>query len=153
MRLFLAHAKDVPDAQLDTLKATVQKQLPNDTVVLGRDDFKDRSVALGSWNAWVKEVATGRNFSTGGPLFDAIIVVSADEHVGRATAEIVKLAKNAGRQVLWTPDGTKFEPVAGVFVSIKDFKKGSVLELGFKEVPLPEGHSYSHKYSDDEIPF
>lgn len=99
-RIFVAHDRGVPDAQLDAWKVQLQ-QLIGDSVevVLGRDDFQQRAQQVGGWEAWARSVVHGldSNFE---PLFTGI-VRPGPMILGKATAEIIQAALGAGLPVVW----------------------------------------------------
>jgi hypothetical protein len=129
LRVFVAHRKD--DAlDLGALKAEIQQALDAEAkgrrtvkVTLGREDYLARSSSLGSWAAWIRDVATGLDYVTREPRFHAYVV--PDERIGKATAEIIGAALNLRKPVLrWLGDGA-FRPISLVQkVAPRDFKSG-----------------------------
>lgn len=110
MRYFLAHPKDwsddVIDAAVRDLKTALEAGGKTDVeVVAGRDDFKARIRAAGSWKQWAESV-TERQM--GGPRYGAVIVVGLG--VGRATAQIITAALRRGNQVGWWSEETEHKP-------------------------------------------
>lgn len=95
-RWFLAHAKLVDDPVIDAWRDALQVHLKVEgyevTVTPGRDDYKKRSRALGGWNAWSRDVATGETWD-GEPLFHGVIVPvpHLDEPcIGKGTQGIIE---------------------------------------------------------------
>lgn len=95
-RWFLAHAKLDPDATIDGWRDTLASRLQagdyQTLVVPGRDDYKQRSRALGGWHAWSRDVPVAETWD-GEQLFHGIVVpvVHLDSpSVGRATSDLVQ---------------------------------------------------------------
>lgn len=102
-RFFLAHAKSCNGIELDTWVAAARVLLDRFSkgkpykLTLGRDHYEARFKQAGSWEAWALEVATGVDYLTRRPVFDAILVPFG--YVGAATATILREAIGATRPV------------------------------------------------------
>jgi len=130
-KVFLAHPKDC-DGELPGITVQVQaaiEKLPRPAgvrVILysGRDDYDACFKALGSWDAWTTNVATGVHPTTRRPNYD-VIVVAPQAVIGRATKDIVEKALKAGKPVLLFTRG-KLARVRGVETRAgdADFKAG-----------------------------
>jgi len=101
----LAHKRQLEDKKIDHLVAGATLLLRelgvvrgDETAVVtaGRDDYKERSAALGGWQGWARDVAVGED-EYGRPTFHTIIV--PDERVGKATAGIIQDALDVGKPV------------------------------------------------------
>jgi hypothetical protein len=129
LRFFLAHAKSCEDEELDELVEVASKILdgfakgkPFD-LVLGRAYFEARFKACGSWNAWVAEVATGLDYTTRRPIFDAIMVPAGP--VGAATAAMVRKAHAIRKPMFAFTLRGNHSPIVGVrTIDVKDWKEG-----------------------------
>jgi len=130
-RFFLAHRKAADDAELDELVTICSALIdrlshgkPFD-LVLGRTYYEARFKACGSWDAWTAEVATGIDYLTRKPIFDAIMVPAAP--VGAGTAAMVRKATE-GRRPVYACDvngQTGYAIVVGVrTVDAKDWQGG-----------------------------
>lgn len=64
-------------------------------------DYRERSAALGSWNAWIQEVVTGLRVTDYTPTYHGFLV--KEDEVGRATAGIIQGALQAYKPV-WKVD-------------------------------------------------
>ena len=99
---FLAHSKQDDGSEVDEWCGVLAEKLSGDgweaTVIAGRDDYQNRSAALGGWSAWCRDVPCGTDY-TGAPMYHGVIVPtdSLVEHptVGKATA--VRRLHNMGR--------------------------------------------------------
>lgn len=132
LRAFLAHPKSSPDDEIETLKATATALLGDQIarhrgsvrpcVIPGRDDFNDRVMACGGWEAWSASVVDGTGYVDGAlrSLYD-LIIVSPTAVVGKATADMISRAlTNADpgkrKPVFFmphpdAPDGARLYPV------------------------------------------
>lgn len=129
LRVFVAHRKD-DSLDLGALRDAIYAALVLESkgrrevrVTLGRDDYNANASRLGSWNAWIRDVATGLDYVTREPRFHAYIV--PDERIGKATAEILAMALHCRKPVLrWLGNG-QFRPISLVQkVAERDFKSG-----------------------------
>lgn len=76
--------------------------LENVTFMDSASWYRDQLKTSGNWDSWVWETVTGRDYATRERHFDGFVVVG--DQLGRATAEIVRLAIQNGRVVLhWKP--------------------------------------------------
>lgn len=148
IRVFVAHAKGIPDDQLinirEALRDTLKKKNPAYTfnVVNGKDDYEQRA-ANGklSWNFWTKSVADFRDASTRDPRFHLIIVPAESMDialgyvgVGKATAMIVKLCHETGKQIsAFDFDNNQGYAIVGASTrDEKDYVSGWTLRIGDK---------------------
>ena len=131
IRVFLAHSKGSTVAEIERLAGRLSRALevyaqgqPFE-IVTGRDYFEERFKECGSWDAWAAEVATGVDYVTRKPLFDAIAVPSL--RVGAGTARIVRAALDADRLVLRFDEGSiqRIRRVSTVYS--QDWKSGFLL--------------------------
>lgn len=97
-RIFLAASKDEAPDKIAEWKATVEVLVPGVTVVDGLTDWRENFNRCGGWPGWVQDVANGRELS-GRPRFDAILCPQTA--VGRATSQIVQLALDVGKPVVY----------------------------------------------------
>jgi hypothetical protein len=134
VRIFYAHARGMQDKDIDAraekLREIAGSAFPGKqlTVTTGRDDYRTRAKAEGGWAGWTYSVGGGTDHE-GLPRFHA--VVSDAEHVGKATADIMRYAQSSGRKVIFWDGADLFAPVTGVVDSSKDnWKAGWSLTLG-----------------------
>ena len=127
MRFFLAHAKsDETDRLADLVKQArsaidlVARGKPYE-LTLGRTYFDQRFKACGSWDAWCAEVATGVDFATREPIFNAILVPFGP--VGAGTAKIITCALSAGK-LAFMFHGDKLARIKGIEKVSDDWKAG-----------------------------
>lgn len=110
-RVFFGHSINVDFDDVEPLRARCEALMraawPERHVVLtaGRDDWNDRMMVLGDWDAWVREVSQGK-MADGTPRYHAIVVPVAQFDMGRATLRIVQTALAAGRDVYRWHEGT-----------------------------------------------
>jgi len=131
IRVFLAHSKGSTVAEIERLAVTLTRALevyaqgqPFE-IVTGRDYFEERFKECGSWDAWAAEVATGVDYVTRKPLFDAIAVPLL--RVGAGTARIVRAALDADRLVLRFDEGSIQRVRRISTVDSQDWKSGFLL--------------------------
>jgi len=117
MRLFYAHAKGTPDNVIND-RAEALRQLATTSfpgakieVLTGRDDYASRAKAEGGWAGWTYSVGCGCDHE-GQPRFHAIVTDGLS--VGKATADILRYARGAGKKVVYWDGGDQFAEVAGV---------------------------------------
>ena len=125
-RAFLAHKRTTEDKKIDQLVAGAtlllrDKGVDLARVIAGRDDYKARSAALGGWQGWARDVATGED-EYGNPSFHAIIVPS--ERVGKATAGIVQSALDVGKAVYFWRKGELVSVQNIKNIDPEDWKEG-----------------------------
>ena len=125
-RAFLAHKRTTEDKKIDQLVAGAtlllrDKGVDFAQVIAGRDDFKSRSAALGGWQGWARDVATGED-EYGNPSFHAIIVPS--EVIGKATAGIVQDALDADKAVYFWLKGELVWVTSVKNIDPEDWKEG-----------------------------
>lgn len=134
IRYFYAHKKDTPDSDIDSsvrtltdrLRAAIAPSWPR--VISGRDDYAARSKVVGGWKGWQRSVAVEVTIS-GEPLFDAYIV--PDQIIGRATAEMLRMALGTGKPVVYlAPDGSFRRVLDIVTENDRSWKDGWRLVLG-----------------------
>lgn len=135
--IFLAHSKQMPDDVINLLVERVGTGWQT-VVVAGRDDYMNRSRAIGGWNAWVKDVPIAEDWS-GEPLFYGIVVPLEDLErpiVGRATQVLVEGFLDAGKPVwaLCTETG-EMRAVYGIVNTELD----SWTDAGWLVYTLPSG--------------
>ena len=119
---FLAHSKQDDVSDIEVWCSQLSKALSNDAwaanVVSGRDDYENRSAALGGWGAWCKDVPYGIDY-TGAPLYHGVIVpidslIDAPT-VGKATAQILQGFLSEKKHVVaWCPDSKGFRQVQNI---------------------------------------
>lgn len=136
MRIFFAHPKSMPDDDIDWWAKTIEQMLSdgNDraAVTAGRDDYLRYAMGAGSFSAWAREVAVRKDMGTGKPFYDAFVSVNA--YIGRATADILRVALNVGTPVIYLEqdeDKQSIEPhrVTQVVVDDpEDYLKGWYLD-------------------------
>ncbi len=125
-RAFLAHKRTTEDRKIDQLVAGAtlllrDKGVDLARVIAGRDDYKARSAALGGWQGWARDVATGED-EYGHPSFHEIIV--PNEGVGRATAGIVQSALDVDKAVYFWRKGELVSVKAIKAIDQEDWKEG-----------------------------
>jgi hypothetical protein len=118
-RVFLGHSIQTDFDDVEILRARCERLMQDAWpqrrvyVTAGRDDWNDRMMVLGDWDAWAHEVAMGK-MADGSPRYHAIVVPVATYPVGRATRRIVDMALSAGREVFkWDEDSGAFGVVGG----------------------------------------
>jgi hypothetical protein len=117
VRLFYAHAKGMVDKDIDArakaLKELAQTSFPGSTieVVTGRDDYNTRAKAEGGWSGWTYSVGCGCDHE-GQPRFNAVICDSMS--VGKATADIMRYARGAGKKVAYWDGNDQFAAISGI---------------------------------------
>jgi hypothetical protein len=103
MRIFFAHPKSMEDGDIDWWSREITRMLTDGTEIIevtsGRDDYQRYAVGAGSFSAWAREVAVRKDMRTGKPYYDGFVSVNA--YVGRATADILRVALNAGTPVIY----------------------------------------------------
>ena len=103
MRIFFAHPKSMPDDEIDWWAREIKRLLADGPEIIevtsGRDDFQRYAMGAGSFTAWAKEVAARKDMSTGKLYYDAFVSVNA--YIGRATADILRVALNVGTPVIY----------------------------------------------------
>jgi hypothetical protein len=103
MRIFFAHPKSMEDGDIDWWSREIKRMLTDGTEIIevtsGRDDYQRYAVGAGSFSAWAREVAERRDMATGKRYYDGFVSVNA--YVGRATADILRVALNAGTPVIY----------------------------------------------------
>jgi len=117
---FLAHAKQTEDETVDGWLEALAARLSSDAVrarvVAGRDDYKERSRAMGGWNSWVRDVPTSEDWA-GDALFHGIVVPCTGDiaTVGRATQTLVEGFLMRGKYAYaWFPETDELRKVVDV---------------------------------------
>lgn len=136
MRIFFAHPKSMEDSDIDWWSRQIVQMLTDGTetieVTPGRDDFQRYAMGAGSFTSWAREVAARKDMGTGKLYYDAFVTVNA--YIGRATADILRVALNLGTPVIYLEqdeDKGAIEPkrVAQVVVDDPDdYLKGWYLD-------------------------
>lgn len=109
-RIFLATAKgDSPD-KIAEWKQELTDALPESAVVDGMTDWTENFGRCGGWNGWAQDVAQGRDIN-GRARYDMIVCPYLC--VGKATAQIIELALQAGKPVV-ASTGTEARRVRAV---------------------------------------
>ena len=111
---FFAHAKHVEDTLIDEWASSVAEAL-GAAVTPGRDDYKNRSRAMGGWNTWVRDVPVAEDWA-GEPLFHGIVVPceAGRPVIGKATLTLVEGFLSLGKPCLaWDYETRTFYPIAG----------------------------------------
>lgn len=103
MRVFFAHPKSMSDEDIDWWARQIVQMLSDGTEIIevtpGRDDYQRYAMGAGSFSAWAREVPVRKDMGTGKTYYDAFVSVNA--YIGRATADILKGALNAGTPVIY----------------------------------------------------
>jgi hypothetical protein len=136
MRIFFAHPKDMEDSDIDWWSKEIARMLADGTEIIevtsGRDDFQRYAMGAGSFTAWAREVPTRKDMATGKPYYDGFVAVNA--YVGRATADILRVAINVGTPVIYLEqdeDKGSIEPKRVLQVVVDDqddYRKGWYLD-------------------------
>jgi hypothetical protein len=127
--VFLAHKKKEACTSVDTMVAALKSDIDrmadvDSKVTAGRDDYTTHARSLGGWAAWQRDVATGTTIE-GHARFD--VLVSPDRAVGRATAQMLLMAGNAGKDIYYW-DGKALQPIREVVeVDTEDWASGWAL--------------------------
>lgn len=117
---FFAHSKQDDPIEIDQWCQELAVSLSSDdweaVVISGRDDYENRSAALGGWKAWCRDVPCGIDY-TGAPLYHGVIVpvdsVEESPTVGKATAQILQGFIDQSKHVYaWCPDSKSFRQVS-----------------------------------------
>tara|TARA_R110000824_G_scaffold82699_1_gene207235 strand:+ start:13463 stop:13894 length:432 start_codon:yes stop_codon:yes gene_type:complete len=117
---FFAHSKQDDPIEIDEWCQELAVALSGDgwdaVVISGRDDYENRSAALGGWKAWCRDVPCGIDY-TGAPLYHGVIVpvdsVEENPTVGKATAQILQGFIDQSKHVYaWCPDSKSFRQVS-----------------------------------------
>ena len=131
MRFFYAHpASDPPDilhSDRERLSELLTKRGAESVrITLGRKDFETNF--KGDWGAWAQSIVSRVHSVTRKPRYGAIIIPG--ERCGRATAQVVRAALEAGRPVfLWDREHS-LKKVCGVtMVDPDDWATGLSLEV------------------------
>ena len=74
--------------------------------------FESQFASCGDWDSWALESVTGRSYRTREPHFHGFIL-NGDGNVGRATAQVVRLALDL-RKPVYQFTGGKLTPVVSV---------------------------------------
>ena len=119
---FLAHSKQDEPTDIEMWCSQLADKLSDDdwdaTVISGRDDYENRSAALGGWKAWCRDIPSGVDY-TGAPLYHGVIVpidsLLDAPTVGKATAQILQGFLSESKHVFaWCPDSKAFRQVSEV---------------------------------------
>lgn len=119
LRIFVAHPKGETDEVLDLTRSEIEevarRQLPGREIeiVLGRDDFQRSFARFGGWDGWIASIAGGSEYREGllRPRFDVLVTTTTT--LGRATAQMLRIAAGKGKPVLYFT-GADFTPVQNV---------------------------------------
>ena len=125
LRAFYAHARNMPDADIDFHVRRIQDLLgPTYVVISGRDEFRNHGTTFLGFCEWV---GSGVDYQSRRPNFD--VILCPDEIVGKATADICTHAIKGGKPVLvGTADGG-WADVRGVTpIDANSWKAGWKLE-------------------------
>lgn len=131
-RVFIAASKDEDPFKVDAIAeiakekfgaALTERGIDGLEVVKASDDFNENFARLGSWDAWINDVARGVDYMFRTPRYNAIVVLS--EYVGKATASIVRIALEHDRMVVLMGENGGSERVMGIEeVDSNDYKGG-----------------------------
>ena len=119
---FLAHSKQDQVDEVESWCSQLSESLSEDewsaVVISGRDDYENRSAALGGWSAWCRDIPSGVDY-TGAPMYHGVIVpidsLIEEPTVGRATAQILQGFLLESKHVFaWCPDSKTFREVVSV---------------------------------------
>lgn len=100
MRIFLAFPRDTSPFDEERVKEKLSLLLPGlkqEAFRSSSEEYFESFSRFGSWEQWIDHVATGKNYMTQEPVFTHYIC--AEQRVGRATSEIVRLALERGKFV------------------------------------------------------
>lgn len=129
-RFLLLHRKDAPDvAGLNAAVTAALEALSEGKpfiLVNAREEWAQNFARCGGWAAWIQDVVMGYDFASGEPRYFGY--VAPDETVGKATADIVRLALHNGRPVAsW--NGAQLGVVSRVVeINEHDYKNGWRIE-------------------------
>jgi hypothetical protein len=132
MRFFYAHPSSDPPSIIledrERLRTLLTERGAGSSIriTLGRKDFE--SNFRGDWAAWTQSIVSRTHSVTRKPRYEAIVVPG--KRCGRATAQVVKAALEAGRPVfLWDREHS-LKKVCGVtMVDSDDWATGLSLEV------------------------
>lgn len=134
-RAFLATPRHMGAEATETYLSHIVGKMgvPENRVDLAEKVFEDSFASLGGWQEWIEFVATGVDFLSREPRYLVIFCVVRD--VGRATAQIVGRALEAGKLVAFmeeNPDeGLLLWEVRGVeTVDSENWQQGWRLSIG-----------------------
>jgi len=136
MRVFYAARKGAPAHEVEAITASVRELIRRTTnymvdpvITSAQTDFDANYARLGGWEPWQREVATGIRFADREPNYHTYFISEYD--FGRATAEILRLALEAGKLVLfYDGDNNQLNKVARVVtVDSNNWKSGWTAEL------------------------
>ena len=136
MRIFYGARKGAPPHEVEAIVSALRNvvrrttnELVDPVITTAEDEFNANYARLGGWEGWQREVATGVRFSDRSPLYHTYVVTELD--FGRATAEILRQALEAGKLVLFFDAGRnaleKIERV--IAVDSNNWKSGWSAEL------------------------
>lgn len=130
MRIFLACPKETSSSDEKKVKELLFRHMPNltdDSVQSSAQAYTESFSRFGSWDQWIKHVATGKNYLTQEPAYSHYIC--AEKEIGRATSEIVRLALERGKFVYFLSSGG-VKRVSGVQTKdAQDWQKGWQLTI------------------------
>tara|TARA_R100001510_G_scaffold57677_1_gene66808 strand:+ start:10340 stop:10783 length:444 start_codon:yes stop_codon:yes gene_type:complete len=119
---FLAHSKKDEPEEIELWCKEIGENLTGDGweafVISGRDDYANRSAAMGGWKAWCRDVPSGTDYA-GHPMYHGVIVPAdsliEEPTVGKATAQIIEGFLREGKHAYtWCPDSKKFKQIYSV---------------------------------------
>ena len=132
-RWFLAHTKNAELAELEQMRHKLTEHWKKSgrqiELTLGREDFEARAMRLGGFEAWGRNVATGR-MANGRPRFGGFILPGAvtatlpsgnrlSQMLGRTTFEMLQAALRTGKWV-YLYDATGFIQVLSMQRGLDD---------------------------------
>lgn len=126
-RVFVAHAKSMEDAVIETTCAAVKRLLAEKNpeleieVTSARDDYTARALTCGGWDRWCESIGDIIDLFSREPRFHAVVIPRATQDcdrtvaIGRATAAICKAVAAADRPLfVFDPIAPALFPVWGV---------------------------------------
>jgi trans-2-enoyl-CoA reductase len=126
-RVFLAHPKGLSGEEVARMEGAVRaymkaKQPTLDIeVTTGFADWERHFKRLGSWDAWILDVAKGVDYTTREPRYTHFVV--PEGAMGKATADILSTAMAVGKEVLiW--NGASLRLASSVRKVGEDFRTG-----------------------------
>lgn len=132
VRLLALVPKAVGEDGLDALLSSVSKSLEgildpgSFTLTSSFKWYRDRFEACGSWEGWIWESVSGKDYATRNPHFNGFVACS--DRLGRANAGIAELALRSGKVVFYWEEGSPIRFVNKVTQVKDDWKDGWQVE-------------------------
>lgn len=130
---FLAHSKSSgEDGSADGYKASLEAGNPDDTFVLGRDDFfrcQETFNKKDLWKLWPDSRATERRGDV--DRFDRCVVPLTENVIGQATYRIVMSFLMADKMVIaWNPETNEMKEVGAVSELAEEGQRPDFINYG-----------------------